>query len=117
MAVYLRCGSLASFLPSFLPSSLPSFLASLLPCFLACFLASLLACACARQIFQLEVNQNSDAGAGLVYARLNPPGWPLRRDGTTAAAATGAGAGDVPLQRVNVTGAVHSIGALSPTAV
>lgn len=64
----------------------------------------------ASQIFHLEVNQNNNSGAGLIYARLNTNGAATAIDTTVDKNASG-------LQRLNITGTVHKIGSRCPTVV
>jgi hypothetical protein len=68
----------------------------------------------APQIFHLEVNQNNNSGAGLIYARLNADGT-TPQNGTIAAATSKSN--PASLQRVNITGTVHKIGSCCPTVV
>jgi len=59
------------------------------------------------EVFQMEVNQNSNSGAGLVYVRLNSPGFPTSLDGSSKK----------PALRHNETGTVIPLGTIGPTVV
>lgn len=59
------------------------------------------------EVFQLEVNQNNNSGAGLVYIRMNIPEFPTSLDGSSKK----------PAFRRNLTGTSIPLGTMCPTTV